>query len=88
MLEILDKKNNKDKGRKLSGVVVSDKMDKTVVVAVSYMKKHLKYKKYFRVTKRMKAHDENGEYHTGDNVIIQETRPISKEKRWRVVSKV
>ena len=44
------------------------------------MKKHSKYKKYFRVTKRMKAHDENGEYHTGDNVIIQETRPISKEK--------
>ncbi len=97
MLEIFGKKINndkvaenapKEKGRKLQGVIVSDKMKKTVVVAISYMKKHSKYKKYFKVTKRMKAHDENGEYHIGDNVIIQETRPISKEKRWRVVNKV
>ncbi|MEK9170379.1 MAG: 30S ribosomal protein S17 [Patescibacteria group bacterium] len=96
MLEIFGKKIKKEEaaenaqkkgGRKLTGVVVSDKMKKTVVVAVSYEKKHSKYKKYFRVTKRMKAHDENGEYHTGDNVIIQETRPISKEKRWRVIGK-
>ncbi len=75
------------KGRKLQGVVVSDKMKKTVVVAVSHERKHAKYQKYFTLTSRFKAHDENNEYHTGDKVVIQETRPLSKDKRWRVVSK-
>jgi len=75
-------------GRKLRGVVVSDKMQKTVVVAITSLKLHSKYQKYFKVTKKFKAHDENNEYHTGDKVLIQETRPLSKEKRWRVIAKV
>jgi len=72
------------KHRTLKGVVVSDRMQKTVVVAISRLIKHPKYKKYYKVTKRYKAHDEKGEYHTGDKVVIQETRPLSKEKRWVV----
>ena len=79
--------NQPKKTRTLKGIVVSDKMQKTVVVAVTRLKKHPKYKKYYKVTKRFKAHDEKGEYHTGDKVIIQETRPMSKEKRWRVFSR-
>jgi small subunit ribosomal protein S17 len=74
-------------GRTLKGTVVSDKMTKTVVVQVLRLKKNEKYQKYFKVSARYKAHDEKGEYHTGDVVIIRETRPISKEKRWIVVSK-
>ena len=75
------------KHRKLQGTVVSDKMTKTVVVAVTRLKKHPKYLKYYKVTKRFKAHDEEGKYHTGDKVTIEETRPISKDKRWMVISK-
>lgn len=75
-------------GRKLNGVVVSDKMKKTVVVEVNRLRKHPKYKKYFKITKRFKAHDENNTYHTGNKVIIQETKPISKDKRFRVLSRV
>ena len=75
------------KKRKLKGLVMSDKMQKTVVVAVTRLKKQKKYKKYFKVTKRYKAHDEKGEFHIGDKVIIQETRPLSKEKRWIVIAK-
>ena len=75
------------KQRVLKGVVVSDKMNKTIVVEVSRMKKHPKYKKYYSVTKRFKAHDEEGAYKTGDRVLIKETRPLSKVKRWRVISK-
>ncbi len=81
-------KMNALNGRKLSGTVVSDKMQKTVVVAVSHEKKHPKYLKYFTKTARFKAHDEKNEYHTGDKVVIQETRPLSKEKRWVVIEKV
>jgi small subunit ribosomal protein S17 len=81
----MDRPNKKI--RALKGVIVSDKMTKTVVVAVTRLKKHPKYKKYYKVTKRYKAHDEKSEYHVGDKVIIQETRPLSKEKRWIVVSK-
>ena len=73
--------------RKLKGIVVSDKMAKTVVVSVVRLKKHQVYKKYFKVTKRFKAHDENNEYKVGDKVVIEETRPLSREKRWRVVGK-
>ena len=65
-------------------MVVSDKMDKTVVVMVSRLKKHPKYKQRYRTTKKYKAHDEKNEYKVGDKVIIQESRPISKDKRWRV----
>ena len=76
------------KGRKLKGEVVSDKMQKTVVVAVTRLKPHPKYKKYHKVTKRYKAHDEKREYKAGDEVIIQETRPMSKDKNWRIIGKV
>jgi len=73
--------------RRLQGIVVSDKMNKTRVVAVTRLKKHPRYLKYYKVTKRFKAHDENNEYKVGDKVIIEETRPLSKEKRWRIVGK-
>ena len=76
------------KSRVLKGVVTSDKMTKTVVVKVSSMKKHPKYKKYFKVSQKYKAHDEENQYHTGDHVLIKETRPMSKEKRWIVAGKV
>jgi small subunit ribosomal protein S17 len=80
--------NNKKIIKKLRGKVVSDKMQKTVVVAVTRLKLDPKYKKQYKLTTRYKAHDEKGEYHTGDKVIIQETRPFSKDKRWRVVAKI
>lgn len=63
-------------------------MKKTVVVRVDRLAKHAKYLKYYRVSKKFKAHDEHNEYQVGDTVIIQETRPLSKGKRWKVVSLV
>ena len=75
----MNEKNNKN--RILKGIVVSDKMTKTVVVAVTRLKKHPKYKKYYKVTKRFKAHDEQG-HKVGYNVLIQKTKPMSKDKRW------
>lgn len=66
------------------GVVVSDKMSKTIVVAISRMMPHPQYKKYVRVTKKYKVHDERGEAKTGDTVRIVETRPLSRTKRWRL----
>ena len=71
-----------------SGRVVSDKMDKTVVVAVESYRRHRVYKKAVRQVKRFKAHDEHNACHVGDVVQIEETRPLSKEKRWRVVEVV
>jgi len=79
---------NKKIKRRLEGVVVSDKMNKTRVVAVTRLKKHPKYHKYYKVTKRYKAHDESNRYKVGDKVVIQETRPLSKEKRWVIVEKL
>lgn len=76
------------KERVLKGTVVSDKMDKTVVVAVNRLKEHTKYKKRYKITTKYKAHDEKNEYKAGDKVIIKATRPISKDKNWRVVSKI
>ncbi len=67
------------------GVVVSDKMDKTVVVAVDRLVRHPLYKKVIRKTSKFYAHDENNECRVGDIVEIMETRPLSKLKRWRVV---
>lgn len=67
------------------GIVVSDKMDKTVVVAVERLKRHPLYGRVQRVTKRFKAHDENNECHVGDRVRIMETRPLSKDKNWRLL---
>ncbi len=66
------------------GVVVSDKMDKTVVVEVEYMQRHPLYKKRMRRTQKFMAHDENNECREGDRVDMVETRPRSKRKRWRV----
>ncbi|ANH36917.1 30S ribosomal protein S17 [Nocardioides dokdonensis FR1436] len=67
------------------GLVVSDKMDKTVVVSVEERGKHALYGKVLRKTSKLKAHDENNECGTGDRVRIMETRPLSATKRWRVV---
>lgn len=66
------------------GRVVADKMDKTVVVAVESRVRHPLYGRIVRRTKRYKAHDEANEYHVGDTVEITETRPLSREKNWRV----
>ncbi len=66
------------------GRVVSDKMDKTVVVAIEKKVLHPVYKKYVRRRKKYKAHDEHNDCHVGDEVLIEETRPLSKHKRWRV----
>lgn len=74
--------------RKLQGIIVSDKMNKTAVVAVTHSRLHAKYRKYYKVTQRFKAHNENNEYKAGESVIIEETRPLSKEKRWRIISRV
>ena len=70
--------------RKLIGRIRSDKMDKTVVVEVVRFKREGIYKKYVRVRKRYKAHDEKNEFKTGDRVEIIESRPLSREKRWAV----
>jgi len=66
------------------GKVISDKMDKTVVVAVETSVKHPLYKKIIKRTYKLKAHDENNECKVGDRVRVMETRPLSREKRWRV----
>ncbi len=67
------------------GVVVSDKMDKTIVVAIKDKAKHPLYKKTINKTKKLKAHDENNECGIGDSVLVAETRHLSKDKCWRLV---
>jgi len=74
------------KNKVLQGVVVSDKMDKTITVLVSRYIKHPKYKKYYKESKKYKAHDEKNEFQVGDKVSIIETKPISKDKNFKVVS--
>ena len=74
--------------KQLTGIVASTKMSKTAVVRVERIKEHPKYKKRYKVHKKYKAHDEKQEYKLGDKVIIQECRPLSKDKRWRVISKI
>ena len=69
-----------------TGIVVSDKMDKTVVVAVETLQTHRLYKKKMKRTTKFKAHDENNECEIGDVVKIMETRPLSKDKNWRLVN--
>jgi small subunit ribosomal protein S17 len=69
----------------LEGVVVSAKMQKTVVVEVSRFVKHPKYGKYYKISKKYKAHDENSKYKVGDKVSIVPTRPISKDKKFKVL---
>lgn len=68
-----------------TGIVVSDKMQKTIVVAVEGKKKHPLYGKVLKVTNKFKAHDEKNEAKVNDRVLIMETRPLSKQKRWRLV---
>jgi len=74
--------------RTLTGTVISDKMTKTVVVRVDRVKKHPKYERRYRVSKKYKAHDEKEEFNVGDIVTIQETRPLSRDKRWEVTGRV
>jgi len=76
------KKNN----RKLKGVVVSDKMDKTITVKVESLKVHPKYHKRYVSSRKYKVHDEKGQHKVGDVVSFVECRPISKDKRWRVIN--
>ena len=77
---------NRERGKRKTGigVVVSNKMDKTVVVLVERLTKHPIYKKYIKKKKKFKAHDKENRCAVGDKVLIVETRPLSKEKRWRV----
>ena len=72
--------------RKLKGTIVSLKMQKTAVIRVDRLKKHPKYGKYYRVTKKFKAHLDDGKYQLGDLVLFQEVKPISKDKRWKVIN--
>ena len=74
--------------KKLQGIVVSDKMQKTVVVKVERIKEHPKYKRRYKIHKKYKAHDEKQEYRIGDKVLIEETKPISKDKHWRVIARI
>jgi len=67
------------------GVVVSDAMQKTRVVRIERVYRHPKYQRVIRMSKKLKAHDEGNESHVGDRVLIEETRPMSKEKRWRIL---
>lgn len=75
------------KKRQLEGIIVSDKMKKTVVVKVARKKTHPKYKKIYTIHKKYKAHSEVEGLKVGDRVIIEECRPVSKDKHWKVVSK-
>lgn len=74
--------------RSVIGTVTSAKMQKTLVVEVKWMEMHRKYKKYIRRRTRVYAHDERAECREGDRVLLMETRPLSRLKRWRVVKKL
>ncbi|MCL4871941.1 MAG: 30S ribosomal protein S17 [Anaerolineae bacterium] len=76
----------REQRKRLTGVVTSDKMDKTVVVAVTTTKRHPLFGKVLKLVKKYKAHDENNEAHLGDTVQIIESKPISRDKRWSVVA--
>lgn len=89
MDKVIEKTISKKKNfRELKGVIVSTKMQKTVVVEVNTSKAHKIYKKRYTTSKKYKVHDENNEYKMGDKVLIRESRPLSKEKRWTVVRKI
>lgn len=79
----MENRRNKRKAR--TGRVVSDRMDKTVVVSLEYVRRHPRYERVVRRNRRVKAHDARNECRPGDLVELAETRPLSKEKRWRVV---
>ncbi|MBU3964374.1 30S ribosomal protein S17 [Patescibacteria group bacterium] len=72
--------------KRLKGIVVSDKMDKTIVVKVEILKTHRLYRRKYKSHTKYKAHDEMNAFKTGDVVVIEETRPLSKDKTWRVIS--
>jgi small subunit ribosomal protein S17 len=74
--------------RQLTGIVISAKTPKTVVVSVESIKEHPKYKQRYKRHKKYKAHVKQGEYKVGDKVVIRECRPISRDKKWRVIGKV
>lgn len=74
--------------RSLSGQVVSDKSDKTIIVRVDTIKTHPVYHKKFTISKKFKVHDPKNQYKEGDLVVFEECRPLSKDKRWRVIKKV
>ncbi len=76
------------KSKILKGVIISDKMAKTVVVKVEEYKKHPRYNHFYRSSKKYKAHDEEGKSHTGDRVTIKEVKPISKDKHFVVIEKI
>ncbi len=78
--------SERSRRKTLVGLVVSDRMQKTVVVAVERLVAHPLYGRRIRRTKRYKAHDEQGAAHVGDRVLLMETRPLSAQKRWRVAS--
>ena len=82
----METKNNQPK--QLNGKIVSTAMMKTVVVAVDRFVEHPKYRKFLRITKKYKAHNENGDYKVGDMVTIEECKPISKDKHFKVIEKI
>ncbi|MCO4746311.1 MAG: 30S ribosomal protein S17 [Proteobacteria bacterium] len=80
--------NEKQSGRRnVTGIVISDRMDKTVTVQVTRLVKHPRYRKYVKRSKNYKAHDENNECRINDTVVLEECRPLSKTKRWTVVQR-
>ncbi len=81
----MEKQKERNLRKTMTGTVVSDKMDKTIVVAVEDNVTHPIYKKTVKKTYKLKAHDENNECKVGDRVQVMETRPLSKDKRWRLV---
>jgi small subunit ribosomal protein S17 len=87
MSETTETTENKPRGRRKvrEGLVVSDKMDKTIVVSLEDRKKHPRYSKVLRSTTKVKAHDEENTAGVGDRVLLMETRPLSATKRWRLV---
>lgn len=82
------KENTRTTKRRLRGVVVSDRMSKTRIVAVARLKQDSKYRRHYKTTERFQAHDEANEYHVGDKVTIEECRPLSRKKRWRILMKL
>lgn len=74
--------------RTIKGIVTSDRMDKTVVITVESYKSHSKYKKRYKITKKFKAHDEENKFKVWDSIVIWESRPLSKTKRWSVIDYV
>lgn len=77
--------NIRNQRKEISGLVISDKMQKTIIVKVGRLFKHPKYTKMIKRISKFKAHDEKNEAKVGDRVLIAETKPISKDKRWRLV---